>query len=732
MQQIEELTGTVERIIYENAQTGFVIFVISNKNTSAIIKSCTPTLRAGQEIRALGTWIVHPKFGKQFHAQQCLITIPTSALGIQKYLASGIIKGIGPTYAEKIVQKFGEKTLDIIDQHPQKILCISGLGPKRIQAIINSWKEHKEVANIMVFLQEKGISPTYATKIFKRYGNQAISIVQENPYRLAQDIWGIGFKMADRIAQNIGFDLQSPARIQAGIIYAIQEKIGQGHLYVHADQLKKTTQTLLELPDTTQKLLVPAIQELCNARTLQLLTHNDQHLITLTNIYKCEYGVAQYLHKLLTYPSGIKIDIQKTYERIRVQKGYIQLNDDQQRAIITALSHKITIVTGGPGTGKTTLIKQLLEILDNANIRYKLAAPTGRAAQRITESTRHNAYTIHRLLEFDPKNMQFKHNERHTLNLDMLIVDEASMIDIFLASALLKALPLSTHILFIGDIDQLPPVGAGNFLKDLIKSTIFSCIRLTEIFRQAHNSLIITNAHRVNQGMFPSTRLPNTIKDFLWIREEDATNIFRHLTTIFQHQLALHNLTAQDALVLTPMNRGSCGTHQLNSFLQHLINNTNQPSISYGLTTFKKADRVMQIRNNYEKFVFNGDIGSIQEINIDEQTVTVIYAERQVTYQINELDELVLAYATTVHKSQGSEYPVVIIPLFTQHFMLLARNLLYTAITRAKKLCILIGQPKAIAIAVKNNKSFERLTLLNDFLIKETVWATYQEPGTSS
>lgn len=715
----QELIGTVDRIIYENEQTGFVIFVLVDKTQSAVVKASAPLLKVGQEVRVQGAWIVNPKFGKQFQAEQCVLSIPTTVIGIKKYLASGAIKGIGPVFAERIVQTFGERTLEVLENNPTALKRVTGVGAKRIQAVIDSWQEHRDVAQIMAFLQGHGVSPAFAAKIYKKYGAQAVTIIQDNPYRLAQEVWGIGFKMADQIARSVGFDLESLPRVKAGVVHAIQETIGLGNLYARAQDIKENTIKLLELSANAHELLAPAVQELCDNATLTLVNHDESPLLTLTNVYRAECGVVQRLNNLAKYPSGLRLNTQKIYEKLRTQETKIELNEDQQRAIITTLTQKITIVTGGPGTGKTTLVKQLLDVLDEQRVRYKLAAPTGRAAKRMTESTRRNAYTIHRLLEFDPSAMKFKHNEQNTLTLDMIIVDEASMIDIFLAHALLKAFAPSTHVLFIGDIDQLPPVGAGNFLRDIIKSERFACIKLTQIFRQAHNSLITINAHRVNGGMFPTTQIPETANDFMWLNEEDPTKVLTHLTAIFQRRLASRGFRSEDAVVLTPMNRGSSGTHQLNRFLQDLLNKNAQKQITHGFNTFKEGDRVMQIRNNYEKFVFNGDVGIVKTIDLTEQEVVVDYAERLVTYKTAELDELVLAYATTVHKSQGSEYPVVIIPLFTQHFTLLARNLLYTAITRAKKWCILIGQPKAIAIAVKNNKSGERLTLLSEFLTKE-------------
>ena len=715
----DTIIGTVDHIIYENLETGFLIFILQDNHSSTTVKGCLPAVKAGQDVTLTGSWIVHPKFGKQFEAQHCTITLPTNAAGLEKYLSSGIISGIGPVYAKKLISAFGINVLDIIDKEPDRLRSISGIGPKRVAKIIEGWHEQKEVANIMIFLQEQNITPAYAAKIYKKYGYEAIAVVKENPYRLAEEVWGIGFKTADQIAQNLGFSHASPSRIKAGILHAINEIVSEGHLYTEVDKLKEKTFQLLELTDDEQPLIKNGLHELYELNKIKIITHNEQHFIATSIIYHTEFGVSQKIKNLLNYPSGLFLDIDAIYQQLRKQDGPVVLNEDQQRGIMTALQHKITIITGGPGTGKTTLIKQFLEILDKKRIRYKLAAPTGRAAKRMSESTGRPAATLHRLLEFDPATLQFKHNEDNTIQTDVFIVDEASMIDIFLSYAILKAVPLAAHIIFIGDIDQLPPVGAGNFLRDLINSKKIACIQLTEIFRQAKNSLIIVNAHRVNHGIFPTTNLPDTQKDFIWIKEEQPEKVFEHLTSFFTKKIYQYQISPAETMVLVPMNRGSIGTQKLNQNLQEILNKQPGNKLTYGLTEFKEHDRVMQIRNNYDKLVFNGDIGFIQTIDHSEKTIAVRYGERLLTYKYNELDELVLAYAITIHKSQGSEYDAVIIPLFTQHFTLLARNLVYTAITRAKKLCIFIGQTKALAIALHNNKSIKRQTFLAEYLTTE-------------
>jgi len=713
MQQKEELSGVVERIIYHNEENGFTVFVLNtSKSHTALIKGHTPTLHAGEQVQVKGAWVMHPKFGKQFEAEHCSISLPTSAMGIQKYLASGMIKGIGPVYAQKLVKKFGDKALEVIDQTPYRLHEVSGIGKKRVERIIDAWQDQKEISHIMVFLQEKDISPTYAAKIYKKYGMESVSVLHENPYRLADDIWGVGFKIADQIAQNMGFAPDSQKRISSGLLYVLSQETSFGHLYAELDPLKEKSLQLLALEkveDNIHKMKL-ALHELYNSDRIKLISHEEKHFVGLSSHYHSERGVANRVQELLAHKSPLSFKIDSIYEQLRTNKE-ITLNDDQQRAILTCLQQKITIITGGPGTGKTTTIKTLLSVLDDNKVSYKLAAPTGRAAKRINETTRKPATTLHRLLEFDVSTMRFKHNEQNALDLDLLIVDEASMIDIFLAHSLLKALPYNAHLVLIGDVNQLPSVGAGNMLNDLIASEKIPTIRLMHIFRQAENSLIIQNAHRINQGEFPASSLPDTKRDFVFIKEENPENVPMHLERIYK-KLG----TQRDSIALVPMNRGAVGTVSLNHVLQGFLNPNDQKHIVYGGTTFKVGDRVMQIRNNYDKLVFNGDIGLIEEINLSEKSMVVRFINLLVTYESTEFDELLLAYAISIHKSQGSEFDTVIIPLFMQHFMLLQRNLIYTAVTRAKKLCILIGQSKAIAMGISNNKGLLRNTFLKEFL----------------
>lgn len=723
MQQTEELAGTIERALFQDAESGFSVLTLLIPNNQKItITGHLAHVNPGQQVNLTGVWTMHPKFGKQFEVKQCITHSPTTLVGLKKYLGSGLIKGIGPTYAERLVAHFGLDVLSVIEKNPSRLMEIPGIGQQRVNHIALAWQDQKEISSIMVFLQEKGVSTSFAAKIYKRYKQESIAILSNNPYRLIDDIWGVGFKTADQIALKMGLAIDSPKRIRAGICHTISTVISLGHLYIELEELKKKSIEILELqgPEAPEACL-HALTELYQEDRIKFIVDKEVRYATLSQYFWAERGVANKILQLLERPADLHFDTEAVYSSMRAPApGQYMLNEDQQRGIMASLSNRVTVVTGGPGTGKTTLIKKLLAILDQTHIVYKLAAPTGRAAKRISESTGRLAMTIHRLLGFDGTSMRFVHNEMNRLNLQFLIVDEASMIDIFLMHAICKALPLNAHIVLIGDVDQLPSVGAGNVLHDLIASKKVACVRLTEIFRQAQDSLIIVNAHRVNKGLFPTTSIPDSKGDFIFIKEDDPSSLPRHLGAIFGHTLARCGIKAEDASVLVPMNRGIAGTQTLNQVLQTMLNKQETPQqIAHNGYTFKVGDRVMQIRNNYDKLVFNGDTGTITLIDLEEKRMDVQFADRIVPYDFIELTELVLAYAISIHKSQGSEYDAAIIPIFTAHFALLQRNLVYTAITRAKKLCIIIGQPKAIAIALRNTKGTERKTFLTTFLTTE-------------
>lgn len=720
-EHLQELSGTVEKVLYKNNETGFIVFYLTVSAKNQVTATGTlPDLFQGEQVFLKGFWKKHAKFGQQFEVTSCTSKTPTNVLGIKKYLGSGLIKGIGPKFAERLVDQFGEATLDIIENYPHRLTEVGGVGPKRVEMISQAWQDQKEISKVMIFLREKDVSTAFAVKIFKKYGNQSIQLVQENPYRLVEDIWGVGFKSADQIALKLGLAPDSIQRIKACILFAITDATNNGHLYLEVTPCKQAVIELIQLDEQGhQAHLKHAFQELYTQQKIKLITHNDKHYVTLPQFYFSEKGIATKIARL-NAPRTLEktFNYDEIYQQLRqVDTRGIELNEDQQRGILSCLQNHIAIVTGGPGTGKTTLVKKFLEVLDSTKQRFRLAAPTGRAAKRMFEGTGRNTETIHRLLEFTPGAMGFNRNEQNALDLDFLIIDEASMIDVFLMHAILKALPDNAHLVLLGDVDQLPSVGAGNVLNDLIGSGKVSVIRLTQIFRQAQDSMIIVNAHKVNNGEFP-TSTPMGKKDFFFVKEETAENTYGLLQSIFKKKLGMLGIKAENAVVLVPMNRGTVGTQRLNQELQMILNpvmNTEKQVVRFA-TTYKIGDRVMQIRNNYDKFVFNGDIGKIADINPADQKLVINFGDRELEYEFSELDEIVLSYAISIHKSQGSEFDAVIIPLFMQHFILLQRNLLYTAITRAKKICILIGQPKAIGMAINNNKGVERLTFLKQFL----------------
>lgn len=715
----EKIDGVVGRFVFKSPDDGFVVFVLEKQDkTNTTVRGYLPAIAEGQDVVLWGSWTVHPKFGKQFNAHHLEITLPTSIEGLKKYLGSGIIKGIGPSYAEKLVNYFGADVLTVIDTAPHSLTRVEGIGEKRAADIIDAWQKHKAIANLMVFLHGKGISTALAVKIYKRYGDGAVATITENPYRLAGEVWGVGFLTADKIAQNLGISPQDQRRITAGVLFVLSTATSQGHLYVEHQKLYEKSLEVLQITQEEQVLFDTALELLHRQNTIVTIPNNNRNFLGLTTHFHLEQEVVRHLTRIIQTPTPKPFNTEQLYQVLRAPApGEIELNDDQQQGIMTALGNKITIITGGPGTGKTTLVRKFLSLLDKEQCSYRLAAPTGRAAKRLSESTGRFGTTIHRLLEFKPENGKFVHNEQNTLKLDFLIIDETSMIDIFLAAAILRATPSTARILFIGDANQLPSVGPGNVLKDLIKSEKIPCITLNKIFRQAASSLITVNAHRIQKGEFPTTAIENSRRDFAFIKMDDPAMVGSFLKRLFTGELKKRGFAADDVQVLTPMNRGIAGTHVLNSQIQTLIFPENRPGIAHAGIAFHVGDRVMQLRNNYDKNVFNGDIGTIDTINQQDRTLQVRFSDGGIVdYEHEDFDELVLAYATTIHKSQGSEYPVVVIPIFMQHFMLLQKNLLYTALTRAQKLCILVGEPRAIAMAIKKEDATQRVTFLVELL----------------
>ncbi len=722
MGELVYITGTVERIIYQNRENGFAVFSLKvSASESVTMSGVLPDIFQGELAHIKGHWGFHQKYGKQFEVREYSSEKPSDAAGIEKYLASGLVKGIGAKMAKRLVDRFGADTLKVIDESPQELAQVDGIGPHRVTKITQAWMDQKEIAKVMVFLRSKDVATAHAVKIFKTYGAESLVKIQENPYRLVYDVWGIGFKTADTIALKIGIDRNSVERVKAGILYAINEVTEDGHLYAEVATLKDHVIELLELEvEAAAPVVKQALHSLYQERNIILITTDaEQHFLTLPQFYYSEKGISYKVRNMLRGPVSLTIDVDDVYKTLcKPDQREQMLNDDQQRGIMMSLQHRLTIITGGPGTGKTTLVKRLLQVLDDSKMRVRLTAPTGRAAKRIFESTGRTGETLHRLLEFDPSGFGFKRNESNAIEADFIVVDEASMIDVFLMHSLLKAIPDRAHLLLLGDVDQLPSVGAGNILNDLIASATVPVVRLTEIFRQAQDSMIIVNAHRVNKGEFPRQGEPGSKRDFICRKQQEPEEIFPLLKALYGGGLQKLGIDPDDAVVLTPMNRGIVGTQRLNQELQEILNpgGDEASQVMRFNVVYKVRDRVMQIRNNYDKFVFNGDFGTIKKIDREDQKMIILFGSREHEYDFSELNEISLAYAISIHKSQGSEFDAVIIPIFMQHFMLLQRNLLYTAITRAKKLCVLVGQTKAIAVAINNNKGVVRKTFLKEFM----------------
>jgi len=714
MEESVLIKGTIKRLVYHNEENGFVIARVDlqepeKKETTVVGKMAAISI--GETYQFKGKWNLDSRYGWQFNFDDYQIILPTTLEGVRRYLGSGLIKGVGPSTANRIVEQFGEKTLEVIEDYPEKLNEVEGIAQKRIELIKKSWQEQKEIKRVMLFLQSYKITTGYAVKIFKQYGSKAIEKLKENPYCLVDDIFGIGFKIADRIAQNLGIENDSPSRIRAGIKYCLNENAGQGHCFVYDDAIIKMTAELLGI---TEEQVERECTFLDNSK--EIIIQDNQ--VWLPQYFYAEKEVSQKISNLIRFPQQLtQINIDLKIEQLE-EKYKIKFATEQKKAIKEVLLHRVLILTGGPGTGKTTTTIGLIELFEDLGLKIVLAAPTGRAAKKLSEATRRTAKTIHRLLAYNPRERGFTKDEKNPIRADAIILDEVSMIDILLMNHLLKAVTENTFLILIGDIDQLPSVGPGNLLKDLIDSEVIPVIRLTHIFRQREKSLIVVNAHLVNQGKYPILKGKQE-RDFYFLKEEDPEKAAEKIIHLCTSRLprSYHINPLRDIQILTPMYKGAVGADQLNQLMRNALNPDGK-SLKYGHQQYKINDKVMQIRNNYDKEVFNGDIGNIKEINLEEQVIKVLFYSRIIEYDFSELNELVLAYAITVHKSQGSEYPVVIIPMMTQHFLLLQRNLLYTAITRARKMVIIVGTNKALWIAIKNNKTVKRNTFLRERLKK--------------
>ena len=734
---MEHLRGVVERITYQNAENGYSVIkcAVKNYNDLVTVVGCMPDVHVGSVLYLGGNWRIDPKYGRQFSIETFEETLPATVFGIEKYLGSGLIKGIGPKYAKKIVQEFGKNTLDVIETEPDTLTRVPGIGKLRVERIKEGWQEQKEIKNIMLFLQSHNVSTSHATKIYKTYGNDSIKVVQENPYRLADDIWGIGFKTADTIAEKMGFDHEKYVRLRSGILYTLNKLSEDGHCYATRNLLLKTGSELLSVEDNVLTMTLDEMIRAGDVITEKIPLPEDaapdmipEKAIYLPPFYFSEMGTAKRLAAINGNSGGMHVNPAGLADRISCRTG-MQYDEIQMQAILTAVQSKVLVLTGGPGTGKTTTTLGIITAFREAGAKILLAAPTGRAAKRLSEATGMEAKTIHRLLEVKPPE-GYQKNEEDPLEGDVLIVDECSMIDIMLMYNLLKAIPDTMTLILVGDIDQLPSVGAGNVLRDMIDSACFPVVRLTRIFRQAQTSRIIMNAHRINAGKMPD--ISNGAKsDFFFMDMEKqaeksgqnpedsvvlAEEALRTITELVTSKLPRYYRTKPSEIqVLTPMQRSVVGAANLNQALQQALN-PGEVGLRRGGYLFKARDKVMQIRNNYEKEVFNGDIGVIEFVDLEERELAVRFDDRSVTYDVTELDELVLAYATTIHKSQGSEYPIVVIPILMNHFVMLQRNLIYTGITRAKKVLVLVGTKKALGYAVRNVTVSKRNTMLKEWL----------------
>lgn len=716
-----ELEGHLERITYTNEENGFTIakFIVSGRRNPVIVVANLVAPTPGESLKLKGEWVRHPKYGRQFKVMEYAAVVPATIEGIRRYLGSGLIKSIGPKTADLIVNAFGEKTLDIIEKSPEKLAEIRGIGQKTIQRIQNGWKEKKETRDLMLFLHSHGVGSTFAFKIFDKYKHRSIALIKANPYRLATDISGIGFQTADRISEKLGYPKDSPLRASAGVLYVLDRFAEEGHVYYPYEPLISSG---VETLGIDRAAVVQAVADLASDKRIAIEDLNESieafrenhKAVYPVKFFVCETAIAARLKRLAKeFKSIPPIDAKGAIAWAQKNSKY-RLAEKQIEAIRCAIENKFMVITGGPGTGKTTIINFLIQIFSKKTKKIMLASPTGRAAKRLAESTGLEAKTIHRLLQYSFQKGGFQKNEDQPLDCDLLIIDETSMIDTVLMHHLLKAVPSGATLILVGDVNQLPSVGPGNILGDIISSRFAPVITLKEIFRQAKESRIIVNAHQINNGIVPTFSDKGEKNDCFFIAQEDPDEVLRLILKLVKGRIPKRYGfdPIQDIQVLTPMHKGVVGTTNLNIELQNALN-PGASLVTRAGFGFRLNDKVMQLRNNYDKEVFNGDIGRIVRINQQDQEATANFDERLVTYAFPELDEISLAYAVSVHKSQGSEYPAVVIPVLTQHYTLLQRNLIYTAVTRGRQLVVLVGTRRALAIAVKNNRPQQRYSYLN-------------------
>ena len=725
----ETLSGLVERVTYHNAENGFCVLRVKARGQRDLVAVVghAAAINAGEFISATGWWTTDRDHGLQFKAASVTTTQPTTLEGIEKYLGSGMIRGIGPVYARALVGAFGDAVFDLIEQQPGRLREVTGIGAKRAARIVAGWADQKAIREIMLFLHANGVGTSRAVRIFKTYGQDAIKLITENPYRLARDIRGIGFRTADQVAAKLGIEKDAMIRVRAGLSFGLAEATGQGHCGLPVAELTRSTSELIEVG---AGLIGGALQLELQDGELMADTVDGKACVFLAGLYRSEQAIAERLRLLSRgRPSWPVIDAARAVPWVEGRTG-LALAPSQREALTLAVDAKVLVITGGPGVGKTTLVNSVLKVLGAKGVRVDLCAPTGRAAKRLTESTGLEARTIHRLLEADPKSGGFKRGEAHPLDCGLLVVDEASMVDVPLMRALLMALPDTSALLLVGDVDQLPSVGPGQVLADVISSGAVPVVRLTEVFRQAAQSRIITNAHRINQGQMPELTAPDG-SDFYFVEAAEPEDATRKLLAVVRDRVpARFGLDpVRDVQVLCPMNRGSLGARTLNIELQQVLNPPGEQRVERFGWTYGPGDKVMQVTNDYERDVFNGDLGIVAGLDMEEGALTVSFEGREVEYSFGELDELVLAYATTIHKAQGSEYPVVVIPLMTQHYTMLARNLLYTGVTRGKRLVVLVGQRKALGMAVRNAGGRRRWSKLREWLAPAPARSRSRQPN---